>query len=104
MHFTLSFLNKIGICMNIYVCYVHSNFCFLRDCLIFIIHYIVGCSVMLLFIIYLLLATSYIWSCAMVMMIQSTSYFVNFHMQGSEQGPMFCRNVDLFPFRQISGS
>jgi hypothetical protein len=24
-------------------------------------------------------------------------------MQGSE-GPMFCRNVDLFPFRQISGS
>ena len=82
---------------------------------------------MLLFIIYLLLATPfpfsfknfvvrkvtccnmrdpddiYIWSCAMVMMIQSTSYFVNFHMQGSE-GPMFCRNVDLFPFRQISGS
>ena len=25
-------------------------------------------------------------------------------MQGSEQGPMFCRNVDLFPFRQILGS
>src|SRR3954471_9831493 len=83
---------------------------------------------MLLFIIYLVLASPfpfsfknfvvrkvtccnmrdhddiYIWACAMVMMIQSTSYFVHFHMQGSEQGPMFCRNVDLFPFRQISGS